>query len=71
MKSYDVRLVRTVSQKVRTTVPVEAGTEAEAITKAKAKAENHPEIWSVTLGEREVSGDIEVEAVEEIVELEE
>lgn len=72
MKSYEVRLSRFVTQKIHTTVSVAAETDDEAIVKAKEFAVGDKAVWGVSLvGDPEKLGEIKVESVEAIVDLDE
>jgi hypothetical protein len=72
MKNYEVRLTREATQKVHATVSVFAETEVEAIDKAKAHARlNRVDEWSSLIGEATHYGEIAVESVEAIVDIDE
>lgn len=70
MKSYEVELRCEITETVRTTVSVEARDSAEAIEKAKVHARSHGDEWAVKYGDKRTMGDILVDHVEEIVDLE-
>lgn len=69
MISYEVRLTRTETVNARATVSVEATSEAEAGAKAIALAGDGKVKWSEQLGEPAVHGEVTVERVDPLVDL--
>lgn len=71
MKNYEVRLSRPITQQVHVTVSVSAETEKAAIQKAIASARADCVEWTGDLTDPAEYGEITVESVEAIVDLEE
>lgn len=70
MKSYEVKLVKVVSQEAHATVSVTAATEAEAIEKAMNLHHARKVVFATAIQEPITDGPAKVVSVEEIVDLE-
>jgi hypothetical protein len=69
MIAYEVVLSRTVTVTSRVKVEVEAGGKIDAGAKALALAEEGKVTWSETLGEAPLQGEIKIETVIPVVDL--
>lgn len=69
MISFEVRLSRTTTVTSRVTVSVEATGKLDAGAKALALAQEGKVQWAETLGEPQTLGEIKVEKVEPVIDL--
>lgn len=69
MKCYEVKLKRPIEETVHMTVSVDAETEHEAIEKAKQIAIERAASWALDIASGTRLGEITVESIEEIVDL--